>query len=377
MVMASRRRRAGGRASALTLLLASAIALGNCWCSLRPPMFVQVLRHPWSHSRLGTPAHMAQRSRVAQAASSVSVPGEVVPLGNHLLIKSKEASDASTGGILLTKKEKPKEGEVMAVGAGEPDEITGAVVPVSVEPGSNVLYSRYGGVDLDCAGVEHALVRDDDVLLSYSGNEPTLENSKVPRGRVLVQVPKAQGESAGGLLLAKGAAKDAMRLGEVVLVGEGELLKDGSSKPTEVAKGEMVKFRYGVEVKLADPDGDGMDHMLIRDDDILLTYNGEEPTLETTKMPRGRVLVRLQGAQEASTGGLLLSKGAANDAVGVGEVMLVGDAEVLGDGSTKPAEVEEGDMVRFRFGDEVKLDIGDGKFSSVKASNCIAKWKAA
>mmetsp|Transcript_24586 Transcript_24586/g.56730 ORF Transcript_24586/g.56730 Transcript_24586/m.56730 type:complete len:378 (-) Transcript_24586:158-1291(-) len=374
VVYGSARMQCHGRKHRTTAALAAiATVLVSGWCRIRPPLFVPVLRHALGSNSL---IRIEHQSRIARSASSVSVPHEVVPLGSHLLVKIKEAEDALPGGILLSKKDKPREGQVMAVGAGEPDEDTGRLVPVSVEPGSNVIYSRFGGVDLNCGGVEHALVHDDDVLLSYSGETPTLENCKVPRGKVLVCMGQAKEKSANGLLLAKGAARDAMRVGEVVLVGEGELLTDGASKPAEFNAGDIVRFRFGDEVKLAGPDGDSMEHMLVREDDIVLSYSVDEPTLGNTKMPRGRVLVRLQKAEDESSGGLLLAKGAASDAVGVGEAVLVGGAELRKDGSEKAAEVAKGDMVRFRFGDEVKLDIGDAKFSSVRASNCIAKWKA-
>ncbi|CAE7763140.1 groS [Symbiodinium pilosum] len=101
-----------------------------------------------------------------------------------------------------------QEGEVVAVGPGEAQTEgqvrclsamlsqrvqaiaeTGVMVPMTVEVGEKVLYSKYGASEtIECSGDDHILVREDDVLLKYKGDEPSLEQVSMPRGKVLVQL---------------------------------------------------------------------------------------------------------------------------------------------------------------------------------------------
>eukprot|EP00933_Yihiella_yeosuensis_P023094 TRINITY_DN18035_c0_g2_i1.p1 TRINITY_DN18035_c0_g2~~TRINITY_DN18035_c0_g2_i1.p1 ORF type:complete len:143 (-),score=42.60 TRINITY_DN18035_c0_g2_i1:122-550(-) len=135
----------------------------------------------------------------------------------------------------------------------------------------------------------------------------------------------------------------------------------------------VIYSRYsgseGVDLK-------GSEHVLVRENEILLSYEGDAPAIGSISMPRGKVFVKLQAAEEETSGGLLLSKGAAKQTSTVGEVIAVGPGELSSKGEEKPIPVEVGDMVRFRYGDEVDMDIGDDRYSVVEASNCIAKWKA-
>ena len=68
--------------------------------------------------------------------------GPLEPLGSYLLVRSASAEEVTKGGLLLPKSQKPKEGEVVAVGPGEANVESGHVVPVSVELGDKVLYSK-------------------------------------------------------------------------------------------------------------------------------------------------------------------------------------------------------------------------------------------
>lgn len=200
--------------------------------------------------------------------------GEIEPLGSYVLIKVDDPEEMTKGGLLLPKKkDKPKSGEVVKTGPGEVDPDTGVEMPVLAKSGTKVLYSRYGGSDpVECGGVEHRLVREDDILLSYEG---------------------------------------------------------------------------------------------------------DEATTATLSMPRGKVLVRLLEGKEETDSGLILSKGAVEKTTTVGEVISIGPDEIHRSGKLMESPIDIGDIVRFRFGDEVDIDLGDeGSFSSVKLSNCIAKWKA-
>jgi chaperonin GroES len=87
------------------------------------------------------------------------------PLSDRVIIKPAEGKDKSKGGILLpeTAKEKSQEGEIVAVGEGRKDE-TGKVMAMSVKKGDKVLYGKYSGTEIMIDGVEHMIVREDDIL---------------------------------------------------------------------------------------------------------------------------------------------------------------------------------------------------------------------
>lgn len=196
--------------------------------------------------------HAAHNRRVwCQAAGDLEVDGPVEPLGSNVLVKVKEAEEISPGGILLpSKKDKPTGGEVVAVGPGEVDSKSGVLKPVEVKPGAQVMYSKYGGTALKCSGVDHMLVRQDDILYSFEGSDATLETVQIPRGMVLVQLQEGKEETDGGILLSRGAVKPSTTSGKVVAVGTGEWMSSGEAMDVKVEVGDMVRFRYGDEVEL-------------------------------------------------------------------------------------------------------------------------------
>ncbi len=87
------------------------------------------------------------------------------PLGDRLLVKPKESEEKTKSGIVLpdSAKEKPQEGEVIAVGEGARDE-KGGKIPMEVKTGMVVLYSKYAGTEVKIEGVEHLIIKESDVL---------------------------------------------------------------------------------------------------------------------------------------------------------------------------------------------------------------------
>ncbi|MBM4371848.1 MAG: co-chaperone GroES [Deltaproteobacteria bacterium] len=90
---------------------------------------------------------------------------KVKPLHDRILVKRLDSEEKTAGGIIIpdTAKEKPVQGEVMAVGAGKRDE-KGQRIPLDVKAGDRVLFSRYGGTDVKVAGEEMLILREDDIL---------------------------------------------------------------------------------------------------------------------------------------------------------------------------------------------------------------------
>ena len=83
---------------------------------------------------------------------------------------------------------------MVAIGPGSVKE-TGVQVPVWAEVGMKILHGKYGVEEVTYNSEDHVLVRDDDLLLSYSGDEPSLENIKMPRGKVLLKLLEEKKES--------------------------------------------------------------------------------------------------------------------------------------------------------------------------------------
>ena len=89
----------------------------------------------------------------------------VRPLADRILVRRIEEKETIRGGIIIpdTAKEKPQEGEVVAVGPGRKTE-EGKVVPVDLKKGDRVLIGKYSGTDVKIDGVEYVILREDDVL---------------------------------------------------------------------------------------------------------------------------------------------------------------------------------------------------------------------
>jgi chaperonin GroES len=90
---------------------------------------------------------------------------KIRPLNNRVLIKRIEELTRTPGGLFLpdTAKEKPIEGEVLAVGEGRVDD-NGKLVPMAVKVGDRVVFSKYSGTEIKLEGEEYLLMREDDIL---------------------------------------------------------------------------------------------------------------------------------------------------------------------------------------------------------------------
>lgn len=88
------------------------------------------------------------------------------PLGNRIVVEPAEEAQMSAGGIYIpdTAKEKPQEGKVVAVGPGKLTD-DGKRVPMELEVGDTVVYSKYGGTEFREGETEYLVLREDDVLL--------------------------------------------------------------------------------------------------------------------------------------------------------------------------------------------------------------------
>jgi chaperonin GroES len=140
-----------------------------------------------------------------------------------------------------------------------------------VNVGDSVLYGKYDGTELKYNDEPHQLIKDDDVLLKYSGNEATLDNVQPVKDQVLIELPPKESTSIGGIIVssAPGTEKKRADFGTVVKIGPGRQAGTGSIMPIQVAPGDQCRFRdfAGSEVKL-----DGKDFLVIRAYDILAKW---------------------------------------------------------------------------------------------------------
>ncbi len=93
----------------------------------------------------------------------------VRPLADRILVRRLEEQESKRGGIIIpdTAKEKPLEGEVIAVGPGRMNE-EGKRIPLDVKKGDRVLIGKYSGTDVKIEGNEYVILREDDVLAIVS-----------------------------------------------------------------------------------------------------------------------------------------------------------------------------------------------------------------
>jgi chaperonin GroES len=89
----------------------------------------------------------------------------VKPLGDRVLVRPIEAAETKKGGIIIpdTAKEKPQEGEVVALGTGKRDD-DGKIIEFTVKKGNKVLISKYGGTEIKIDDQTYLIMREDDIL---------------------------------------------------------------------------------------------------------------------------------------------------------------------------------------------------------------------
>ena len=87
------------------------------------------------------------------------------PLHDRVVVRRINAEEKTKGGIIIpdTAKEKPQEGEVIAVGPGGRDE-SGKLIPIDVKPGSRVLFGKWSGTEVKLDGEELLIMKEPDIM---------------------------------------------------------------------------------------------------------------------------------------------------------------------------------------------------------------------
>ena len=88
------------------------------------------------------------------------------PLDDRIVVQPNEAEQTTASGLVIpdTAKEKPQQGKVLAVGPGKRSENTGELIPLDVQVGQTVLYSKYGGTEVTVDGDDLLILSSRDVL---------------------------------------------------------------------------------------------------------------------------------------------------------------------------------------------------------------------
>src|SRR6202046_2993730 len=93
----------------------------------------------------------------------------VTPLHDRVLVRRLEEKETVKGGIIIpdTAKEKPQEGEVIAVGAGKIEK--GERVPMDVKAGDRILFGKYSGTEIKIEDQEYLILREEEILAKLGG----------------------------------------------------------------------------------------------------------------------------------------------------------------------------------------------------------------
>ncbi|MBN1886288.1 MAG: co-chaperone GroES [Candidatus Krumholzibacteriota bacterium] len=91
---------------------------------------------------------------------------KIKPLADRVLVKPLDQKEVKKGNIIIpdTAKEKPQEGEIIAVGKGRLNETNGERIALEVKKGDRVLYGKYSGTEITVDDVEYLILRESDIL---------------------------------------------------------------------------------------------------------------------------------------------------------------------------------------------------------------------
>jgi chaperonin GroES len=93
----------------------------------------------------------------------------LTPLHDRVIVKRIEEKETVRGGIIIpdSAKEKPMEGEIIAVGSGKREK--GELVPLDVKPGDRVLFGKYSGTEIKIEDEEYLILREEEILAKLGG----------------------------------------------------------------------------------------------------------------------------------------------------------------------------------------------------------------
>ncbi|GFY98545.1 chaperonin 20 [Actinidia rufa] len=139
-----------------------------------------------------------------------------------------------------------------------------AAATIAPKTGTQVVYSKYAGTEVEFNGSNHLILKEDDIVGILETDD--VKDMKPLNDRVLIKVVEAETTTAGGLLLTE-SSKEKPSIGTVVAVGPGPLDGEGKRKPLSITPGNTVMYsKYaGNDFKGAD----GSDYIALRASDVM------------------------------------------------------------------------------------------------------------
>src|SRR6202043_473903 len=104
----------------------------------------------------------------------------ITPLHDRVLVRRLEEKETVKGGIIIpdSAKEKPQEGEVVAVGSGRREK--GELIPLDVKPGDRILFGKYSGNDIKIDDEEFMILKEDEILAKIGPSAKAAGGKRVP-----------------------------------------------------------------------------------------------------------------------------------------------------------------------------------------------------
>lgn len=254
------------------------------------------------------------------------IRGPITPMGNCIFVKVKDTLTATGGGILLPdqSKKRPTEGLVIEAGPGKLHPFTGVRITNPISVGMSVLYGQFDGRPIEYKGDECQVIRDDDVLLAYTGVTMKLDTVIPVRDYVLIEINAKKSEqqlqTKSGVVIAAQVLQDALPCqGRVVKVGEGRMASTGQFTPSPVKVGDLVKFKdyAGNEVVI-----EGKTYSVVKMVDILCTMNEDETDESTEEEEADPVSLEAQGSSATDEAATIVSESSTGATLSEGGLYL-------------------------------------------------------
>lgn len=218
------------------------------------------------------PARPATLLRESFLIEAEDVGAPLEPLSDYLLVKVDETAEKTSGGIMISDKAKepPPTGVVQTVGPGVLHPESGVALPIDCKAGDNVMWGRYSGANVKYQRSSHTLLKDRDVQMSWAG-ELSAASARPIGGNILIKVRAEKGQTESGLFLGLEAADKASVVGEVIQVGPGRVLRDGSRAPLPCAVGDTVRFQ---DLDVTECDIEDEEYVLVDSQLVMMKWPG-------------------------------------------------------------------------------------------------------
>lgn len=185
---------------------------------------------------------------------------------------------------------------------------------------------------------------------------------------LLVRIAEASEKTTGGIFLPN-EAKEKPTFGEVVEAGPGKYLGNGVKIPMHIAKGDMVMYgKYGG----TDLTYDENKHTIVTQDDVLCKFKDGDLKVSSCEPIFDRVLVKIGGASEQTSGGILLSS-SAQEKQNSGTVVNIGPGRFMENGEMEPLSIAVGDEVYYGSYAGTNITLEGEEYIILRVADIFAK----